>query len=66
MLQGYSRKGSALYKLDRLKEAEETYKEGLQHDPNNESLKQGLEEILSRKSKQHNIDLTIILPWVIN
>ena len=51
LLQGYSRKGSALFKLDRLTEAEEVYKEGLKVDPSNASLKEGLEEVTNRQSE---------------
>lgn len=39
---GYQRKGTALFYLDRLDEAIEAYKQGLQHDPNNQQLKNDL------------------------
>ncbi|XP_038071862.1 stress-induced-phosphoprotein 1-like [Patiria miniata] len=41
---GYSRKAAALAFLNRYAEAEVTYKEGLDHDANNQQLKDGLEE----------------------
>ncbi len=50
-LQGYSRKGSALFKLNRLTEAEKTYQEGLKVDPNNASLKEGLDEVANRQGE---------------
>lgn len=39
---GYQRKGTALFYLDRLDEAIETYKQGLQVDPNNTALQNDL------------------------
>lgn len=42
---GYSRKGLALFKLDKPTEATACYQEGLKIDPNNESLKQAMSEI---------------------
>ncbi|XP_022110937.1 stress-induced-phosphoprotein 1-like [Acanthaster planci] len=41
---GYSRKAAALSFLNRYAEAEVTYKEGLEQDPNNQQLKDGLTE----------------------
>lgn len=49
--QGYSRKGLALFKLNRLQEAEDAYTAGLKVDPENTMLKDGLDEILSRQSE---------------
>jgi len=45
---GYSRKGAALSYLKRYTDALTAYKEGLKHDPNNQQLKEGIEEIESR------------------
>lgn len=42
--QGYSRKGAALTYLGRLTEAVAAYEKGLQLDPNNQQLKDGLAE----------------------
>ncbi|KAK3093252.1 hypothetical protein FSP39_013281, partial [Pinctada imbricata] len=44
---GYSRKGTALSYLYRYQEAKETFEEGLQHDPDNQQLKEGLQEAKS-------------------
>ncbi|XP_068600507.1 stress-induced-phosphoprotein 1 [Brachionichthys hirsutus] len=40
---GYSRKAAALEFLGRLEDAKATYHEGLQQDPNNQQLKEGLQ-----------------------
>src|SRR3990167_834317 len=45
LFQGYSRKGLALFKLNRVGEAVETYKDGLKVEPNNAALKEALSEI---------------------
>lgn len=42
---GYSRKGAALHGLERLDEAIESYKKGLELDPNNDVLKQSLASV---------------------
>ncbi|KAJ3069119.1 Hsp90 cochaperone, partial [Quaeritorhiza haematococci] len=42
---GYSRKGAALYGLQKLKEASEAYKAGLKLDPNNALLQKGLDDV---------------------
>lgn len=42
---GYSRKGTALAYLGRHDEAIETYEKGLTVDPNNQQLKDGLNEV---------------------
>ena len=39
---GYSRKGAALHKLNKMKEAIAAYEQGLKIDPSNAALKQGL------------------------
>lgn len=42
---GYSRKGAALTYLGRLREARSTYQQGLEIDPNNQQLKDGLADV---------------------
>lgn len=42
---GYSRKGSVLAYMKKYDEAIEAYKKGLEIDPNNSSLKEGIEEV---------------------
>jgi len=42
---GYSRLGLAYFKLDNLGEAKKAYQQGLKIEPNNESLKNGLDEV---------------------
>ena len=49
LLQGYSRKGSALFKLERLQEAKETYTAGLKVDPDSAMLKDGLSEVQAKQ-----------------
>ena len=44
-VKGYSRKGAALYGLERFDEAEEAYREGLKYEPENASLKKALEDL---------------------
>lgn len=46
--QGYSRKAAALEFLSRLAEAKATYQEGLRQEPNNQQLKEGLQNIEAR------------------
>lgn len=46
--QGYSRKAAALEFLSRLGEAKATYQEGLRQEPNNQQLKEGLQNIEAR------------------
>ena len=47
---GYQRKGQALIKLQKTQEAIDTFKQGLTHDPNNETLK----TCLSDAEKENN------------
>uniref|UniRef100_A0AAY4DTT5 Stress-induced-phosphoprotein 1 n=1 Tax=Denticeps clupeoides TaxID=299321 RepID=A0AAY4DTT5_9TELE len=42
---GYSRKAAALEFLGRVEDAKSTYQEGLRHDPANQQLKEGLQNI---------------------
>jgi|JI10StandDraft_1071094.scaffolds.fasta_scaffold494822_2 stress-induced-phosphoprotein 1 len=42
---GYHRKGTALYYLEDLEEAVNTYKEGLTKDPNNAELLKSLKDV---------------------
>lgn len=51
---GYSRLGAALSYLNRDLEAMEAYQEGLKHDPNNEQLKSGLNELEAKTSRMNN------------
>lgn len=46
--QGYSRKATALEFLGRLGEAKAVYQEGLRQEPNNQQLKEGLQNIEAR------------------
>ncbi|KAM9781546.1 stress-induced-phosphoprotein 1 [Syngnathus typhle] len=45
---GYSRKAAAQEFLGRLEHAKATYQEGLRHEPNNQQLKEGLQNIEGR------------------
>lgn len=47
---GYSRKGSVLAYLGRFDESIKAYEKGLQHDPNNEQLKNGLADVRAQKT----------------
>merc|ERR1712137_427282 len=49
-VKGYSRKGLALFKLDRLQEAMQCYEDGLKEEPENDGLKQSLKEVQSAAS----------------
>ncbi|KAL9642589.1 hypothetical protein ABK040_011154 [Willaertia magna] len=48
---GFLRKGQALYGLNRLSEAVEVLKQGLEVEPNNEQIKSTLEEVQSKLPK---------------
>jgi tetratricopeptide (TPR) repeat protein len=47
---GYQRKGSALFYMDKIDEAIDTYKEGLKVDPNNADLQKDLKAAEGRSS----------------
>ncbi|XP_034033674.1 stress-induced-phosphoprotein 1 [Thalassophryne amazonica] len=49
---GYSRKGTALEFLGRLEDARGTYRDGLRHEPNNQQLKEGLQNIEARLAEK--------------
>jgi stress-induced-phosphoprotein 1 len=49
---GYSRKGAALSYLGRDIEAQKAYEEGLNHEPSNEQLKDGLREVRAKLATQ--------------
>ncbi len=51
-LQGYSRLGTALTYLGRLAEAKTAFEKGLSFEPNNESLKSGLQDVEGRQASQ--------------
>src|SRR5262245_42023001 len=48
---GYSRKGLALFHLDKYDEAIEIYKKGLAIEPANEQMKEGLKECETAKTR---------------
>jgi len=50
-VKGYSRKGKALFDLQRWDEAEAAYKEGLEVDANNDGCKNGLKDIQTAKDR---------------
>uniref|UniRef100_A0A8C5QZV3 Stress-induced-phosphoprotein 1 n=1 Tax=Leptobrachium leishanense TaxID=445787 RepID=A0A8C5QZV3_9ANUR len=49
---GYSRKAAALEFLNRFEEAKKTYQEGLQHEPTNSQLKEGLQNMEARLAER--------------
>ncbi|CAH2325159.1 stress-induced-phospho 1 [Pelobates cultripes] len=49
---GYSRKAAALEFLNRFEEAKKTYQEGLQHEPTNPQLKEGLQNMEARLAER--------------
>jgi len=51
---GYSRLGAALAYLGRYAEAKKAYEDGLVHEPNNEQLKSGLEDVKTRSASSSN------------
>ena len=48
--QGYSRLGAALSFLKRYDEAEKVYRNGLKLEPNNQQLKQGLDDAIANNA----------------
>lgn len=67
--QGYSRKATALEFLGRLEDAKTTYHEGLRHEPNNQQLKEGLQNIEDRKGGFTMTtlgDSLFLLTWVVD
>lgn len=59
LIQGYSRKGSALAYLDRVDEAIEAYEEGLRQDPTNAQLAEGLKEVKVKSSPFPGVDANL-------
>ncbi|XP_058877080.1 stress-induced-phosphoprotein 1 [Acipenser ruthenus] len=49
---GYSRKAAALEFLGRFEEAKTTYQEGLKHEPTNQQLKEGLQNMEARLAEK--------------
>ncbi|XP_078507770.1 stress-induced-phosphoprotein 1 [Lissotriton helveticus] len=49
---GYSRKAAALEFLNRFEEAKKTYEEGLKHEPGNQQLKEGLQNMEVRLAER--------------
>ncbi|KAJ8405181.1 hypothetical protein AAFF_G00321720 [Aldrovandia affinis] len=49
---GYSRKAAALEFLKRFEEAKATYQEGLKHEPSNQQLKEGLQNMEARLAEK--------------
>lgn len=57
-VKGHSRKGAALAYLGRDTEAQKAYEEGLKYEPNNEQLKEGLQEVKAKlEANQHGAKL---------
>jgi stress-induced-phosphoprotein 1 len=56
---GYSRKGTALAYLGRLDEAIATYEKGLQVDPNNAQLQEGLREVRAQKDELESLSQSV-------
>uniref|UniRef100_H3CX13 Stress-induced-phosphoprotein 1 n=1 Tax=Tetraodon nigroviridis TaxID=99883 RepID=H3CX13_TETNG len=59
---GYSRKAAALEFLSRLGEAKATYQEGLRQEPNNQQLKEGLQNIEARLAAEKSIMNPFAMP----
>lgn len=53
-MRGYQRKGTALFYLDNLDQAIDTYKQGLAIDPSNASLNNDLKAAEDRKNQSEN------------
>jgi stress-induced-phosphoprotein 1 len=55
---GYSRKGAALHAMERYEEAKEAYKKALELEPNNEQIKQSLQEVteLAAAERKFNVE----------
>ncbi|XP_078284037.1 stress-induced-phosphoprotein 1 [Rhinoraja longicauda] len=49
---GYSRKAAALEFLNRFEEAKKTYEEGLKHEPGNQQLKDGMQNVDARLAEK--------------
>ncbi|XP_059811281.1 stress-induced-phosphoprotein 1 [Hypanus sabinus] len=49
---GYSRKAAALEFLNRFEEARKTYEEGLKHEPGNQQLKDGMQNVDARLAEK--------------
>ncbi|XP_066574939.1 stress-induced-phosphoprotein 1 [Amia ocellicauda] len=49
---GYSRKAAALEFLERFEDAKQTYQEGLKHEPANQQLKEGLQNMEARLAEK--------------
>ena len=47
--QGYARKGAALAHLERFEEAEEAYRQGLEHDSGNQQMKDALKDVEAKQ-----------------
>uniref|UniRef100_A0A8C6LM99 Stress-induced-phosphoprotein 1 n=1 Tax=Nothobranchius furzeri TaxID=105023 RepID=A0A8C6LM99_NOTFU len=52
---GYSRKAAALEFLGRLEDARTTYQEGLRHEPSNQQLKEGLQNIQAKLTAEKSM-----------
>jgi len=52
---GYSRKGLALYKMNKMEEALDCYTEGLKHEPNNPSLLEGKNSVSNAMKSNQNM-----------
>ena len=57
LFKGYSRKGAALFQLQRLDDAESAYKDGLMKSPDNATLKSSLAEVKAVRGWFHGVCL---------
>ncbi|CBZ50259.1 similar to uniprot/P15705 Saccharomyces cerevisiae YOR027w STI1, related [Neospora caninum Liverpool] len=63
---GYSRKGLAEFRMMKYKEAEATYQKGLQVDPTNEQLKEGLNQVQQQTDQFFSMQAMLAAAQAVN